>query len=351
MLGEGNDWTGSPGFGFLDGYCRDLPGVERMSLFTEAGSSVGFVNGAKVISELRRTDGEYWDILDFRFLEGRPFTAGDVENAANVAVISASARRRFFGDGPAVGRNLETGGQNFTVVGVVEDVPHVRMSAYGDVWVPYTTARSDAYKTRLMGNFNAILLARSRDDFRTIRSEFRRRLPLVQMPDPASYGRMEGAPRNRFEELAAQMTGTTGPDHSARTTELVLVFALGMLLFMLLPAINLVNLNISRILERASEIGIRKAFGATSTDLVGQFLLENIVLALAGGAVGFLASFWGLDLINRSGWIPHADFQVNLRLFLYALALSATFGIISGVYPAWRMSRLDPVDALRGASR
>jgi putative ABC transport system permease protein len=351
MRGAENEWTGNPGYGFLDRYCRDLPGVQAMSIYTEPGGSISFVDGTKIVSELRRTDGDYWQVLGFRFLEGRPYSREDVDNSASVAVINAATRKRFFGEANAVGRTLETGGRTYTVVGVVEDVPRVRDTAFADIWAPLTTIRTDDYKQRLMGNFNAALLARSASDFPMIRAEFKRRLPTVQMTDPEHYDRMEGAPRTRFEDLVSETAGTDGHEERARTGLFLAVAALATLLFMSLPAINLVNLNISRILERSSEIGIRKAFGATSGDLVNQFLLENLVLVLMGGAVGFVASSWILHLINTSGWIPYAAFTLNWRVFLAALGLSAVFGILSGVYPAWRMSRLEPVDALNGVSR
>jgi putative ABC transport system permease protein len=351
MRGEQNEWTGNPGYGFLDKYCRDLPGVAAMSIYTEAGSVTSFLDGEKILSDLRRTDGDYWSVFAFRFLEGRAYSREDVANAASVAVITAATRRRFFGEGPALGRTLETGGRSYTVIGVVADVPRVRDAAYGEIWAPLTTIKGDEYRTRLMGNFTAALLARSKGDFPAIRAEFARRLPTVQLTDPENYDRMEGSPRTRFEELAGEAAGTEGADERPRTALFVAVGMLAALLFMSLPAINLVNLNISRILERSSEIGIRKAFGATSGNLVGQFLLENLVLVLMGGAIGFMASAWILDLINRSGWIPHAAFQLNWRVFLAAFALSAFFGLLSGVYPAWRMSRLEPVQALNGGSR
>ena len=351
MRGAENEWTGNPGYGFLDKYCRDLPGVASMSIYTEPGSVTTFLNGEKILSELRRTDGDYWSVFTFRFLEGRAFSREDVDNAANVAVINAATRRKFFGEGTAVGRTLEAGGRSYTVIGVVADVPRVRDAAYGDIWAPLTTAKSDEYRTRLMGNFSAALLARSRSDFPAIRAEFQRRLPTVQLTDPANYDRLEGAPRTRFDDLVSETAGTDGRDERARTTLFIVAASLAALLFMSLPAINLVNLNISRILERSSEIGIRKAFGATSGDLVGQFLLENLVLVLMGGAIGLVASAWILDLINKSGWIPHAAFQLNGRVFLVAFALSAFFGLLSGVYPAWRMSRLEPVQALNGGTR
>jgi putative ABC transport system permease protein len=117
---------------------------------------------------------------------------------------------------------------------------------------------------------------------------------------------------------------------------------------MLLPAINLVNINLSRIIERSSEIGVRKAFGASSLTLIGQFVIENIVLTVIGGAIGFVLSVVILKIVTDSGILPYGHLEVNLRIFLYSLMIILFFGLFSGVYPAYRMSRLHPVEALRG---
>ena len=104
-------------------------------------------------------------------------------------------------------------------------------------------------------------------------------------------------------------------------------------------------------MERASEIGVRKAFGAPSRTLVGQFLVENILLTVIGGALGFVLSIFVLRGITQSGLFSYAHFTINLRVFAYGMALAVVFGLISGVYPAWRMSRLNPVQALKGGPR
>jgi len=122
------------------------------------------------------------------------------------------------------------------------------------------------------------------------------------------------------------------------------------LLFVLIPTVNLVNINISRIMERASEIGVRKAFGAPARTLVGQFLVENILLTIVGGVVGFVGSILALRVISQSGIATYARFTLNPRVFAYGMAMAVLFGLISGVYPAWRMSRLNPVDALKGGA-
>ena len=130
------------------------------------------------------------------------------------------------------------------------------------------------------------------------------------------------------------------------------VILIGMaLLFITLPTVNLVSINLSRIMERASEIGVRKAFGASSRTLVGQFVMENVVLTVIGGAVAFALATWVLDVISDVQFIPYAVFSVNPRIFGYGMLLAAFFGIVSGVYPAWRMSRMHPVNALKGGAQ
>jgi putative ABC transport system permease protein len=129
---------------------------------------------------------------------------------------------------------------------------------------------------------------------------------------------------------------------------MILFLAILVALFVTLPTVNLINVNISRILERASEIGVRKAFGAPTRTLVGQFVVENVVLTLGGAAIGLVLSAVVLRALNQSGFIAHSSFGVNLRVFAYAIVIAVGFGLVSGVYPAWRMARLHPVDALKG---
>ena len=121
-----------------------------------------------------------------------------------------------------------------------------------------------------------------------------------------------------------------------------------MILFMVLPAVNLININISRIQERISEIGIRKSFGATSSTLVFQFITENVILTLIGGLLGFLCSVFILEMITDSGVIRYAQFAFDPAVFLYGFLVTLFFALFSGVYPAWKMSRIHPVYALRG---
>jgi putative ABC transport system permease protein len=349
MWGKGNRWTSQPGYLMFDRYARNLPGVERLSVYSSPHTVSSFVDGRKIELTLKRTDGEFWRILRFDVLEGQPYTTADVEAAAAVAVISSETRRKLFGDLPAVGRVFEADGQRFRVAGVVADVSALRRVPYADVWVPITTAKHDAYKRDLMGGFEAIALGVSRDALPLFRDEFNARLKRAELP--SGYEGIVAPFETTFGAVARELRLRDYRDDRSHAGALYLFLGGLAFLFALLPTVNLVNINMSRILERASEIGVRKAFGAPSMTLVGQFIVENVVLTLAGSVLAFVASFFVLAAINDSGLIPHASLGVNWRVFGAGVGLALIFGLLSGVYPAWRMSRLRPADALKGGGR
>ena len=194
----------------------------------------------------------------------------------------------------------------------------MRQARYADIWVPYTTAKTDAYKSEIMGGWNAMALARDRAAMAGIHEEFNSRLLRVELDDPKAYQAIVAPFETRFESFARLMPTGDRKDPERQVWQLVGLLAGLALLFVLIPTVNLVNINISRIMERASEIGVRKAFGAPARTLVGQFLVENILLTLVGGIVGFVLSMVVLRAIDRSGLFSYAHFthqsaRVRLR--------------------------------------
>ena len=138
-----------------------------------------------------------------------------------------------------------------------------------------------------------------------------------------------------------------GGEDTSGSVIVITALSLFALLVMLLPTLNLVNINITRIMERSSEIGVRKAFGASSRTLVYQFIVENLILTLIGGMIGVLFTFIVIGMINNAQLIDNLSLGINFTVLLYALAICLFFGLFSGVYPAWRMSKLNVVSALR----
>ena len=348
MIGPHDSASMNPGFALIRDYVYNLPGIEAASAYSEPSSIAIYRNGRND-AQLKRTDAAYWRILDFHFLEGRPFSADEEQRGALVAVISDDLRKRLFEHGSALDKTIEIDGRNFRIIGVVPAVPITRFAAWADVWVPHTTARSSDYQHLLLGNYNALVLARTRSDLPRLKDEFAARVKRIPVIDPKVYKTVITGLDTPFESFARNFFPARYRVNFVLLLRIILMAVA--LLFMSLPALNLITLNLSRILERASEIGVRKAFGASRGALVRQFVFENVVLTLIGGAVSIIAAAVAIALLNRSGVVPAAHFELNLRVFLYGILFAAFFGIFSGVYPAWRMSRLHAVNALRGGAQ
>lgn len=349
LSGPENTITGNPGYGFLDRYARNLPGAEATSFFTTPQGMPMYVGGRKIDTYLRRTDGAYWRILDFDFVEGGPFTEAENRDARQVAVITEQLRSRVFGGGAAVGKPLTIDGQTFRVVGVVRDVGILRTVGFSEIWAPVRTMKGREYETQHHGQFGAVVLARSRADFPRLRAGFQQRIDRFVSPDPRMFDRATAGLDTPFEAVARGLFGAGYDPGKAAMLKGILVVAA--LLFVTLPTMNLVSINLSRIMERAPEIGVRKAFGASGRSLVGQFVTENIVLTLIGGLFAFVLAWGALSLIENGGLLPHANLELNLRIFAYGMLIAAAFGVLSGAWPAWRMSRLQAVEALRGGAQ
>jgi putative ABC transport system permease protein len=345
--GPHNSQTSGPGYGFLARMVHNLPGVEGVTIYEENRTAVIFEGGRRIEADLKQADGEYWRILDFQFLEGGPFSPEDDAADRSVIVISEPMRRQLFGDAPALGRPVNIAGRIYHVKGVVPPVTITRLSSYAEIWAPIGVINSEE-RSAFLGHFSAIVLARSRDDVAFMQSVFASRVKNYPIDDPKTYTEVRSGLDTAFESFAREMTANGrigGGTFGVRAAGIV-----GALLFMLLPSLNLITLNLSRIMERSSEIGVRKAFGAPRLALVTQFVVENIVLTVIGGVIGFIVALGLLHAVDVSGLLPDVQLHLNVRVFGYGLLLAVFFGLFSGAYPAWKMSRLDAVNALRGGA-
>jgi putative ABC transport system permease protein len=338
--------TSFPGYKLIDKYLKPIKSAALVSAVT-IPQTVSVYQGNRV-SELamRHADANYWKILDFKVLAGRLPTLDDEQHGRMVAVVNQSTARKLFPDRPAVGEKITIGGQVFEVIGVVEDA--LQLNAYADLWAPLTTFPSSDYTQELTGDFVALLLADTPAGLAQIKRDVAQVARTVPPSDP-NYSKVRFWADSKLDTFARILLNTFEDENSGGSAMLATI-AVAMLLFMLLPALNLVNLNTGRIMERSSEIGVRKAFGATSSQLVWQFLVENTLLCLAGGLIGLACAAGVLHWLEGSGLIPYLKVSLNLAVFGYGMLISLVFGFLSGVIPAWKMSRLDPVHALKGVA-
>jgi putative ABC transport system permease protein len=340
--------TGPLGYRIIDRYLKPMEGKQAELVSAVSGPRTTSVYRADRVVELmmRRVDANYWKILDFTVLDGRLPSTEDVARGRFLAVLNRSTAKKLFGEARAVGQPIDVGGQSFQVVGVVEDTIHV--NAFADLWVPVSTDPSSDYRTQMWGDYMALILARTPGDIPAIQAEVARLATTVKFDDPKEFNTAYFWADGKLDMFARQLLGTFKQADSGKWF-LLLVIGTLMLLFMALPALNLVNLNTGRILERSAEIGVRKAFGASSRQLVWQFVVENVLLCLVGGALGLVFAKCALLWLEGSGLIPYLKIDLDFAVFGWALLLAIVFGLLSGVLPAWKMSRLHPVQALKGA--
>jgi len=346
LRGEKMHISSFPTYYFLKQYVASMNRPAAISFHSRGSTTASYVRNRKVELKLKFTDEVFWDITEFDFLEGQPYDGSQVANAEAVAVINDYARKQIFGNKPAVGQFLETTHGSYRVVGVIPRREVPTFNANADIYVPVTTSPSAMTVTRLYGNYTAFLLAEKKSDFESIKAEFLTHLDQVRKDQEGTFDSVSCVLGTQADLVAAEIVGLRPGGGNFLAVGVVVAL---MILFMLFPAINLVNINISRIIERSSEIGVRKAFGASSKTLVGQFVVENVVLTLIGGAIAFVLTVILLDMLGDSRLVPYGELTLNIRIFMYSLLLCLFFGLFSGVLPAYKMSRLHPVEALRGS--
>ncbi|PWG78771.1 ABC transporter permease [Pararcticibacter amylolyticus] len=335
---------GPASFYYMDHYVRSMKTPEKVAISSIFTATNTYVRNKKLLINMKFTNDQWWDVLEFKFLEGKPYTLQQIRSGERIAVISEDTRNQYFGENEkCVGRYIETDNIQYRVAGVVKSVPITAPLIYADMYLPYTLSKNDYRDKSINGMYSAILLAHNSDELDKIRSEYQQ-VVLKVPPQNKDYTKISSHADSYIESFTRMFSRKSDSSGLAIViTGAVIVI----LLLMLLPTINLMNINISRIMERSSEIGVRKAFGASSGTLAVQFIIENIILTLGGGIIGLIFSFLILSAVNNSALIPNLTLTINFTVLLYAIIACLIFGFLSGVYPAWRMSRMEVVNALK----
>lgn len=299
---------------------------------------------------VKYTDDGFWSIFNFRFITGKPFEKADFLSGIPKAVITDQTARELFGTTDVLGKNIVINFINYSITGVVKEVSRAARDSYAEAWIPYTTKdqlMSLQYADGVSGGFNVCILAKHSKDFASIRTE------LKQQTERYNEGKQlykVGFAENPISRLDIAM-GSEGfrkvdyKDFILETGSLVL--------FMLLvPALNLIGVTQASIQRRKSEVGLRKAFGATYSKLVSQILYENLVITLLGGALGLLFSFGLLniskDFLLQNNTMINSDMLFQPGTFVATLFFVLLMNFLSAGIPALRIAKQPIVEALKG---
>ena len=309
--------------------------------------------------DLRQTDDKFWKVFDFQFIDGKPYDQATFDAAIPVAVLTETVAKTVFGTTEnIVGKEFLLNHAPYKVCGVVKDVSTLATNAYGQLWVPYTAGGlgADMWNNNHMGMMSCTLLAKHQNDFDAIRNEADRRLE--------EYNKLIGKDgweiisRNRpydQEKQSISFAANWEPDLPKHRRQQLVIF----LILLIVPAINISSMTQSRLRQRISEIGVRRAFGSTRMEIMSQIIAENFIVTLMAGALGLLMSvlfaFMGSSIIfaqeyNYSIVLPEVDITMLLQLdtFLWAFFFCFVLNLLSSGFPAWRASQIGIVNAISG---
>jgi putative ABC transport system permease protein len=287
-------------------------------------------NGMSYDTAVSSQDGEPNDTLTLR--EGRRIDDHDVDSAAHVTLLSEPLYRRFFGGQPAVGQTVRIGGSRYRIIGVYDEFKASLLNtiAGGDyIEIPFTTFH----------------------ELRPGPVDFIQVFPR----DPKNTAGAGDAVMAELRHLHGSRATYVTQDAAAQIAgfnSVLAVIASGLTAIggvaLVVAGIGIMNIMLVSVTERTHEIGLRKSIGASSRDIMLQFLLEAVLLSLIGGAIGTLlglgvtlGAYGAIERFVGPAPIPY------LLIVSVAVGFSLLVGTVFGTYPALRAGRMDPIEALR----
>jgi putative ABC transport system permease protein len=290
--------------------------------------------GSNTNTRVIGTTDNYLQVRKYKMQVGDMFTQADDDGRRRVAVLGATVVANL-GSSPSqiMNKNIRIGGTPFTVVGVL--APKGGASGFGDpddqLIIPLGTARFRVLDTRYLNTIG--VLAPNEQMITKTMSDITRVLR-----------RAHKIPPGRPDDFRIFNQADFLNAFSASTATFTFLLAGVATVSLLVGGIGIMNIMLVSVTERTREIGVRKALGATRSNILLQFLIESVVLSVLGGAIG-VALGAGSAMLMRQ--LAHFNTSVAPESILLAFVFSAAVGIVFGVWPARRAAALDPIVSLR----
>lgn len=276
-------------------------------------------------TQLVGSNQNYPRVMDFSVARGEAFGRKDMFR--DVAVIGQEVAQALFGELDPLGKQMRIGGRRFTVVGVTEPKGSTFFVDNDDVvWIPYT--RMARYFGKSLPD--TILIASPDEGGVPLAVETAERFMLEQGLDKTEFTAITQKNLMGFADSILR----------------ILTYTLGAIagISLLVGGIGIMNIMLVSVTERTREIGVRKAVGAKTRDILLQFLLESMCISTIGGVVGIILAIAGATALGEALNIPA---HITVWVICLAFFFSAGVGVFFGVYPARKASRMDPIAALR----
>jgi putative ABC transport system permease protein len=275
----------------------------------------------------------YLNIRELKMSEGKFFTSEDMRANNKVAVLGSSLARELFGQASPLGEKVRIRKRPFTIIGVLDELGKRPDGTDQDdvIMVPITTmvkrlrSGTERYGAIIMSAKNKELIQEAAAEVRSILRQSRKLLD------------------DQEDDFTVFTQSDIAQASDAATAVLNLLLFIIASISLIVGGIGIMNIMLVTVTERTREIGIRMAIGATTSNILTQFLLESITICLAGGLVGALLGISGAQLISLFlGW----PIFISIKSIIISLCSTVFIGVFFGYYPAYQASQLKPVEAL-----
>jgi putative ABC transport system permease protein len=324
---------------------RDVEALASVLKPKPAISAKRVVKTFQVISEKGRSDSRvlgvsssYPAISNLKMLNGSFFLPFDEDSANQVCVLGITAKQRLFGFGDVLGQRIKVNDQWLRVIGVLADA-NVEKSEFegvkiqnpnNDIYIPITTSIKKFEKDTLENELNEVIMQIKPE------ADLREQAAAISNLMAAMHRYVDDYSLVVPEKLLEQNQKTQG----------IFNIVMGAIasISLLVGGIGIMNIMLASVLERTTEIGLRRAIGARRRDIRLQFIAEALGLSLAGGIVGVVLG-WGISrgVAVYSGWST----IITAQSIILSFGVSSLVGLVFGIYPAVQASNLDPIECLR----
>ena len=331
---------------------RGLPHLDKIgAAFIHNGSwnpitiTIPETNEQKIIC-VGMVDAGFWDVFTFRFLSGRPFTEAEVNSNLPIVILTESIAKQLFATTDVVGKYIKCNGNDLKVCGVVADVSNATPDTAASIYVPVFfdgSALPNPNSPILTGGVSIYMTAPAAADKEALKAEVEDVFNRHNQEDKRFTHHLNGQPDNWWISTFRNDAQKEPDMTSIYRSLLYMLFAM-----LFIPAMNLCGMISSRMDERMSELGVRKAYGANNKGLLSQVLCENLLLTFLGGLLGLAIAYlialtggkWVLHLFTEGYTEPSlipsnltAEMLFNPTLFGIVFTLCVLLNVISALVP------------------
>jgi putative ABC transport system permease protein len=309
---------------------------EQMALYTGAHFDITGAGKAEAIGA-SPVSSDFFSVLGIQPIHGRVFLPEEDRPGNNREVVLTYKfwQTHYASDPSAVGRSILLDGEPYTIVGVMG--PKMNKPGFAQLWVPLALTSKEA---AVRGEHHFLSIARLKPGVTLAQAQAE--MDTISQRLERSYPEDDKGWGANVRSMREETVGDVRP---------ALLMMLGAVAFVLLIACaNVANLILARTFVRRKEIAIRSAMGASRARIVQQLLSESVIISLCGGALGLLAAHYGIELLTKvfADKLPQmGEIGLNRPVLAFTFGLSVMTGILSGLLPAWSMTKGDVNDGLK----